>query len=283
MDNQNKIEDILGRIAEGKHTDADLNQLRELLSASESESLIQLGKNIVGNIDGQDIQIGDRIYQGVDAEAVKEALRLVLPARSPTRWQYLRFGLLIGGFVCILGGITLFVKQPFNTQQLSFCSLPASKTEADWVRYQDEIEPVEINYPRTWQKQEIKDAIRGQLAVLFPPQTELLYKANLELGVENISSIPNSLDEYLASIAEEIDSYTQDISFQNSCNIALAEHQGYMVIYSGKEKGNKFKRTEVGIYKNNKAYHLTYTAKEEEFTKYLPTVKAVIASFKVRQ
>jgi|GEM_PF-1628024 len=83
MDNQNKIEDILGRIAEGKHTDADLNQLRELLSASESESWIQLGKNIVGKIDGREIQIGDRTYYGVNAEAILGILRETLQSLQP--------------------------------------------------------------------------------------------------------------------------------------------------------------------------------------------------------
>lgn len=82
MDNQKKIEDIIGKIAEGKYTDADLSQLRELLSASDRESLIQLGKNIVGKIDGREIQIGDRIYQDADAEAIKQALRLVLQEKQ---------------------------------------------------------------------------------------------------------------------------------------------------------------------------------------------------------
>jgi DNA polymerase III delta prime subunit len=79
MDNQDKIDAIIGRIiAEGKHTDADLSQLRELFSASDSESLIQFGKNIVGKIYGQDIHTGDRFYKGADSEAIREELRLVL-------------------------------------------------------------------------------------------------------------------------------------------------------------------------------------------------------------
>lgn len=78
MDNRAKIEAIIGKIAEGKHTNADLIQLHELLGASDSESLIQLGKNIVGKIDGREIQIGDRIFQGADAEVIRQELRSVL-------------------------------------------------------------------------------------------------------------------------------------------------------------------------------------------------------------
>ena len=71
MDNQKKFEDIIRKIAEGKHTDADLSQLRELLGASDTASVILIGKNIVGKIDGREIQIGDRIYQGTDVETIK--------------------------------------------------------------------------------------------------------------------------------------------------------------------------------------------------------------------
>jgi hypothetical protein len=83
MDNQKKFEDIIRKIAEGKHTDADLSQLRELLGASDTASVIQIGKNIVGKIDGREIQIGDRIYHGVNPEAILEILRETLQSLQP--------------------------------------------------------------------------------------------------------------------------------------------------------------------------------------------------------
>jgi hypothetical protein len=77
MNNQ-EIEAILGRIiAEGKHSDADFSQLRELLSASDRESLIQFGKNIVGKIDGQNIHIGDRIYMEWNDEVILKLLEVI--------------------------------------------------------------------------------------------------------------------------------------------------------------------------------------------------------------
>ncbi|NEQ68337.1 MAG: tetratricopeptide repeat protein [Symploca sp. SIO2D2] len=80
MDNLEKIKAILDRMAEGQHSDTDVENLGQLLNTSSSEGSIQLGKNIVGKIDGQEIQIGDRIYQGVDAEAIKEILQGILQA-----------------------------------------------------------------------------------------------------------------------------------------------------------------------------------------------------------
>jgi Effector-associated domain 10 len=76
MDNQKKIEALIGKIAEGKHTDADLSQLRKLLSASDSQSLI-FGKNIVGKIDGREIQIGDRTYLELNDEAIQALIRAI--------------------------------------------------------------------------------------------------------------------------------------------------------------------------------------------------------------
>ncbi|MHC5897393.1 hypothetical protein [Nostoc sp.] len=69
---------IFNRIANGEETERDMQTLRQLLRAREGQNSIQIGKYNVNISEGRDIQIGDRIYQGSDAEAIKEALRLVL-------------------------------------------------------------------------------------------------------------------------------------------------------------------------------------------------------------
>ncbi len=78
--------DILDRIANGEETEGDMQTLRQLLRAGNGQN-VQLGKNIANIVDAQgDIQIGDRIYQGTDAEAIKAALRSVLQeARKANR------------------------------------------------------------------------------------------------------------------------------------------------------------------------------------------------------
>ena len=71
MDIWEQIQTIISRIAEGKHTDDDLANLRQLLNSDKSERLIQLGKNIVGRIDGEEIQIGDRLFMGWNDKAIE--------------------------------------------------------------------------------------------------------------------------------------------------------------------------------------------------------------------
>ena len=72
MDEREQFEIIINRIiAQGKHTDDDLAKLRQLFSSEKRDRLIQYGKNIVGRIDGEEIQIGDRLFMGWDDRAIE--------------------------------------------------------------------------------------------------------------------------------------------------------------------------------------------------------------------
>lgn len=89
---------LLERITRGQFTDNDLQRLRQLIVYDSDRTTIQLGKYNVNIEQGQDIRIGDTIYQGSDAETIKELLRDVLQEyqllpdqkQSPTQvWRYL--------------------------------------------------------------------------------------------------------------------------------------------------------------------------------------------------
>ncbi len=76
MTDPNTLQAILDRIAAGTHTD-DLATLRRYLLVDPTRQVVQVGKYNVHIGQRQDIQIGDRIYQGPDAEAIQQALRLM--------------------------------------------------------------------------------------------------------------------------------------------------------------------------------------------------------------
>lgn len=86
MADSNHISRILDRIISSNCTEADIENLRQILNAGalrgSSQSLVQLGKYNINISEGRDIQIGDHTYYGADAEAIKEALRLVLQERQ---------------------------------------------------------------------------------------------------------------------------------------------------------------------------------------------------------
>ncbi|MBD2451489.1 hypothetical protein H6G76_31115 [Nostoc sp. FACHB-152] len=83
----NELNNILDDIGSDKHDEKDLAALRRLLSSSDRQSLLQLGKYGVNVGEGQDIQIGDtfggfhqRIYKGADAETIRKIIQDELQA-----------------------------------------------------------------------------------------------------------------------------------------------------------------------------------------------------------
>jgi hypothetical protein len=78
MTNFDELSIIIERIASGNSTEADIAALRQLLNAGDRPLALQLGKYNVSIDQGKGIQIGDRIYHGVDAEAIREIVRSLL-------------------------------------------------------------------------------------------------------------------------------------------------------------------------------------------------------------
>ncbi|HEY9691100.1 MAG TPA: hypothetical protein V6D15_02800 [Oculatellaceae cyanobacterium] len=73
-----EFKQIVDKIAQGQHTEAELFQLRQALSSADNCQLsLQLGKFNINIGDGKEIHIGDRIYQEWDEDAVKALIQLV--------------------------------------------------------------------------------------------------------------------------------------------------------------------------------------------------------------
>lgn len=77
-----ELDAILERILANKATEQDVAALRRSLKLD--GEIVQIGLQqgqynvTIGNVKGQDIQFGDRIYHGVDAEAIRKILREML-------------------------------------------------------------------------------------------------------------------------------------------------------------------------------------------------------------
>ena len=76
-----KLTEIIDRIANGQHTEADIDTLRQMWGTVDRQSLLQLGKYGVNIEQGQDFHIGDRIYQQWDKDAI-EALAKTIQATN---------------------------------------------------------------------------------------------------------------------------------------------------------------------------------------------------------
>jgi Effector-associated domain 10 len=58
-------------------TDTDVEDLRQWLSNGGVQNLQFVGKYNANIAEGQDLQIGERIARGLDAEAIREVVRVV--------------------------------------------------------------------------------------------------------------------------------------------------------------------------------------------------------------
>ncbi|MBC1237531.1 hypothetical protein [Nostoc sp. 2RC] len=95
MANQDNLSNIIERILNGSQTQDDIEQLRRSLKIVDGvlQSVSQNGKfnTNIGQIIGGDIHIGDRIYQGADAEIIRRIFQeiLELNAIAPTTPFYI--------------------------------------------------------------------------------------------------------------------------------------------------------------------------------------------------
>ena len=78
MTYSDNLQEILERIAKGTYTEADLTTLSKEIVFRGDSNVMQLGNYNVNISQGRDIQIGDRIYQGPSAEAIKTIFLQVL-------------------------------------------------------------------------------------------------------------------------------------------------------------------------------------------------------------
>jgi DNA polymerase III delta prime subunit len=74
----NDLSELLDRIANSEETEGDRKVLRQLLQDKAEQNVVQLGKYTVNLGQGREIQVGDRIYQGVDADTIKTVLQAAL-------------------------------------------------------------------------------------------------------------------------------------------------------------------------------------------------------------
>ena len=78
----NELTSIFDSIANGHFTDTDIASLRQLLESGDREVKAQFAKFNVNIGNGKDIHIGDRIYQGADAEAIRKVLQEIIEERK---------------------------------------------------------------------------------------------------------------------------------------------------------------------------------------------------------
>ncbi|MBD2607398.1 NACHT domain-containing protein [Scytonema hofmannii FACHB-248] len=78
MTRPDELVSILDRILDGCGDEGDVAILRQFLKESSGQNVVQLGKYNINIGEGQDIHIGDKVYQGADAQTIRSIFLEVL-------------------------------------------------------------------------------------------------------------------------------------------------------------------------------------------------------------
>ena len=93
---------------------------------------------------------------------------------------------------------------------------------------------------------------------------------------------PLSVDEYKRKVQEEIEQNNKiEIQDETKGNTLLAKKSAYKLSYTMRENQCEFQILETGTVHDSKGYYITYKGVKGEYQKYLPTLEAMIDTFKI--
>jgi hypothetical protein len=137
-----------------------------------------------------------------------------------------------------------------------------------------------MTYPAYLKKQE---EISGEVVFFLSSQnsTTDAFPANLDILVLDVSSQPMSLGEFTNQSLVEIADIVPDYKITDSRKATLAKEDAYLISYTGTQGLLKLKWMSVYTIKNDTLYLITYTAGQDKFSTYLPTVSKMLDSFEI--
>ena len=77
---------IIERITSHQHSDDDLAVLRQAINKSSNQDTLQIGKYNVNIGSGKDVHIGDKFYQGADAEAIRKIIQELVKSKAAVKY-----------------------------------------------------------------------------------------------------------------------------------------------------------------------------------------------------
>lgn len=162
-----------------------------------------------------------------------------------------------------------------STDPDSNTSLLIENSSQQIKQYENLKEKIRINFPSSWEQIDINDNGSGnglRLMAAFVLPNEKNIPIGVSIGVHNLSSML-SIEQYseiqinfLRSVVN-ISSYSKsNLSSLNDYDVFYSNDQGLMTL-------------QTWVLKNNKAYHFTYAAPEEQFYSIMPSIKEMRTTF----
>jgi eukaryotic-like serine/threonine-protein kinase len=252
-------------------------------------------------IDNKLIKIIDRMVRPDYRNRYQSALEVLqdlqsfaldqLPTNKPHRFNpYLIFGSAIS--VLLIGfGLSKLLSASANKLQVSPPPLTAAQTpstkisnQIGWQKYLDQISGIKINYPNSWQQEEVRNILTGETTLFSSPQQNSVdkYRENISIRVENLTNPHTTLSNYTKSAIAEIQQYDRAAKIIESSSTTLSHRAANLIVYTGKDENSlPIKNLEVWTIDRGKVYILTYKAEPGKYYQYLETAMTMINSFEL--
>jgi hypothetical protein len=110
MATSDELSSILDRIASDTYSADDLHRLRREITVRGNRNMVQLGRYNVRMERGNNVHIGDRIYRGLEADAIRDVLADVASGQLGRGSLRGFSGFVITvGFLIALSGMAMFI------------------------------------------------------------------------------------------------------------------------------------------------------------------------------
>jgi Effector-associated domain 10/CHAT domain len=240
MANPSNLNDNLQRILDGTQTDTDVEDLRQWLNNGGVQNL-QVGKYNVNIGQGEGIHIGDRTYEGLDAEAIREVVRAVNQGSNAADIRSIVKSLLKEEFPNMTPPA-----QPQNNSPKTILVLASSPSDKARLRLDKEVREIEEGLRRSQHRDKFvlqqrwavrPDDLRRALLDFNPQIVHFSGHGEGEDGllVENDAGLAqNLLTEALANLFKRFADRGLECVVLNACYSevqanAIAKHIDYVV------------------------------------------------------
>jgi eukaryotic-like serine/threonine-protein kinase len=215
----------------------------------------------------------DYRHRYVNATELMSAIELLKAGDTPPSHGKIQKKILIGltGLVAALGLAGFWYRS--NTQFIPATTKPQIQLAVS--PYQDKEIGINFKYPEGWQRQDLK---------LFTGDWVSFVSKKESPNDDSQENITISLRDSNETLAESKNRIIQEISknIQNpieELTTSLANKKAYQIVYTTTDGNKTLKHLKIWTLNKSKAYIITYTAKIEDYDRFLKIVEAAIDSF----
>jgi serine/threonine-protein kinase len=168
------------------------------------------------------------------------------------------------GLAILVTGIIIFV---FLNRRLPEC-------DGKLAPYQNSEYNIKLEYPECWSKDTTPNALDNKIVTFIQPQK------NARLTISS-SEYSGTLDNFQNLREQDITYNLEAGNITKTDKIYFSDKEGRKIIATGKNGDDTIKNMYVMTLKRNKAYVIIYSAKENDYDKFLKTAETIIQSIKI--